>query len=107
MLAGHDKAVDWWSLGVLTFELVNGRRIGLISMPCLTSHSGRSPFASRPGEDESDSAIKERIMRAVCGMYHALKSAHLWRGGAGVPSRLVARDTQLHLKGLFERKHQV
>lgn len=41
---GHDLNVDWWSVGVLTIELL----------------TGQSPF-SREGEDSNQSVISERI----------------------------------------------
>lgn len=45
---GHDKAVDWWSLGVLIFEL-------------LTSES---PFAPS-GEDNSQKEISRCVLGEV------------------------------------------
>lgn len=41
---GHDLNVDWWSVGVLTIELL----------------TGQSPF-SREGEESNQSVISERI----------------------------------------------
>lgn len=41
---GHDLNVDWWSVGVLTIELL----------------TGQSPF-SRDGEESNQSVISERI----------------------------------------------
>lgn len=43
---GHDMNVDWWSVGVLTIELL----------------SGQSPF-SRDGEDNNQSEISNRIQK--------------------------------------------
>jgi ribosomal protein S6 kinase alpha-5 len=43
---GHDLNVDWWSVGVLTFELL----------------SGQSPF-SRDGEESNQQVISERIQK--------------------------------------------
>lgn len=44
-LAGHDLAVDWWSVGVLIIELL----------------SGQSPF-SQEGDANSQSHISDRIL---------------------------------------------
>ncbi|KTF81143.1 hypothetical protein cypCar_00030315 [Cyprinus carpio] len=46
--SGHDKAVDWWSMGVLMYELL----------------TGGSPFTV-DGDENSHSDIAERIMKKV------------------------------------------
>ncbi|XP_033628770.1 ribosomal protein S6 kinase alpha-5-like [Asterias rubens] len=54
---GHDKAVDWWSLGVLTYELL----------------TGASPFTV-DGEKNTQSEISKRILNEHPGMPSSFSS---------------------------------
>ncbi|XP_072751838.1 ribosomal protein S6 kinase alpha-5 isoform X2 [Anoplolepis gracilipes] len=75
---GHDIAVDWWSVGVLTYELL----------------TGSSPFTSMDG-DNTQQDISKRILRNDLPPKPNYLSEEVW----DFISRLLVKDPRRRLGG--------